>query len=186
MFRQLTPMPSSKDTTMRHRLTSALAAAAAICWAAQAAAGTAVFPGFQVSAIVQTSCDIGGSATGDLSSGKIDFGRQVSGDAGTQIVSGRVPVLCTGSTTSPSISFDYGSHASGSQRNLSGPSGALVPYTLLRGSDPGSQPWGDQSFPLALSSDGRGELVVYGRIPAMPLQTPDGLYSDVVTVRLDY
>jgi spore coat protein U-like protein len=171
---------------MRHRLHWALAAAPAICWTAQAAAGTAISPGFQVSAIVQTSCDIGGSATGDLSSGKIDFGRHVSGDPWTQIVSGSIPVLCTGSTTSPSISFDNGSHGSGDQRNLIGPSGALVPYVLLRGSDPGAQPWGDQSYPLVLDNDGRAELVVYGRISAMPLQAPDGLYSDVVTVRLDY
>jgi spore coat protein U-like protein len=172
---------------MRHRPSLPVAAAlAAACLAAGPGRAAGVSHTMEVTAQVQTGCDIGGSTSGALAAGRIDFGSHLSDDTALPVVSGTMLVRCAGSATSPSISFDLGAHADSGRRNLVGPGGALVPYVLLRSSDPSGPQWDDQSYPITLASDGKGDLTVYARIPALPLHTPDGSYTDTIMVRLDY
>jgi spore coat protein U-like protein len=147
-----------------------------------------------VAASVASYCDIGGSFSMKLPSGLLDFGSHQLLDtrAGlddrplTQPVKGTMPLLCSDGDATPQVSFGYGLHAKGRQRNLQGPGGSLVPYDLLRGSNPGQGLWDENSYPVYSVAGKRGDIPVYGYIPALPVDARDGTYSDTVTVAIDF
>jgi len=146
-----------------------------------------------VVATVSSYCDIGGSASLKLSRGLLDFGqhRIVNSVAGlddqdlSQPVKGIMPLQCSRSVTSE-VSFDYGLHAAGKQRNLQGPGGSLVPYDLLRGTSINQGFWDDNAYPVATTGGSLGGVPVYGYIHSLPGNAKDGFYTDTVTVRVDF
>jgi spore coat protein U-like protein len=147
-----------------------------------------------VAATVSSFCDIGGSPSLELARGLLDFGHHslvdtalVSTDpALSEPVKGSMPLVCSDSSVAPLVSFDYGLHAIGNQRNLQGPGGTLIPYDLLRGSSISQGFWDDHAYPVSGMSGRPGDVPVYGRIRSLPNDAKDGFYDDTVTVRIDF
>jgi len=138
-----------------------------------------------ISANIAATCDIGGSPSGALASGLIDFGSHTREDAPQIAVTGDLPIRCNSAGTALTISFDDGENATGSQRYMRGPGGVRVPYELRQGS--ASAPlWDDQPHSIATITDETQQISIYGRIVSMPAETPDGSYSDLVRIRIDY
>jgi spore coat protein U-like protein len=146
-----------------------------------------------VLATVSSFCDIGGSRLLKLGRGSLDFGQHRLVDALaalddrglSQPIKGNLPLQCSGSIT-PEVSFDYGLHSTGKQRNLQGPGGSLVPYDLLRGSSIDQGFWDDNAYPVSTNGGSLGEVHVYGFIRSVPDNAKDGFYTDTVTVRVDF
>lgn len=147
-----------------------------------------------VEATVASYCDIGGSASRGLDRGLLDFGRHrlvdtVSGLGNrdlSQPVKGVLLVRCSDRSITPEVSFDYGLHATGKQRNLQSSGGSLIPYVLLRGSSPSQGFWDDNAYPVPIGGNIPAEIPVYGYIPRLPASVNDGVYTDTVSVRLDF
>ncbi len=147
-----------------------------------------------VAANVTSYCDIGGSFSMKLPTGLLDFGshRIVDALSGlndqdlTQPVKGIMPLLCSDSHATPQVSFGFGLHARGRQRNLLGPGGSLVPYELLRGNSPSHGLWDENTYPVPSVAGKPGDIPVYGYIPALPTNARDGSYTDTVTVKIDF
>jgi spore coat protein U-like protein len=147
-----------------------------------------------VAATVTGFCDIGGDPSLRLEDGLLDFGLHrridVATDLGdrslSQPIKGNMLLLCSGINVSPEVSFGYGLHATGKQRNLQGPNGTLIPYELLRGSSPSDGLWDDDAYPVNIVTGRSGSIPVYGYIVSLPANAGDGLYTDTVTVRVDF
>jgi spore coat protein U-like protein len=147
-----------------------------------------------VNATVISSCQIGGNAGGQLGNGLLDFGdhrlveivADIQGGNLTQPVKASMPLLCTATAASPLVSFGYGLHATGKRRNLQGPGGDLIPYELLRGDNPNAGLWDEEAYPVPIVNGKVGDIAVYGYIPRLPLGVRDGIYSDSVTVQVDF
>lgn len=147
-----------------------------------------------IQATVASYCDIGGSHSLKLGRGLLDFGQHrlidtvagLDNQALSQPVRGIMPLQCSGNSVTPEVSFGYGLHATGKQRNLEGPGGALIPYDLLRGSNINQGQWDDNAYPVPITGGKLGSIPVYGYIPALPTHAKDGLYSDTVTVQVDF
>jgi spore coat protein U-like protein len=147
-----------------------------------------------IAATISSYCDIGGSASLTLGPGLLDFGQHrlvdTLADLGGQDISrpvkGIMPLQCSDGSATPEVSFDYGLHATGKQRNLEGPGGSLVPYDLLRGSGINQGLWDNDAYPVSATGGNLGEIPVYGYIRSVPVNAKDGLYTDTVTVRVDF
>ncbi|WP_168170811.1 spore coat protein U domain-containing protein [Rhodanobacter sp. C01] len=146
-----------------------------------------------IMATVSSYCDIGGSPSLKLGRGLLDFGqhRVIDTVAGlndqdlSQPVKGIMPLQCSDEVT-PEVSFDYGLHSTGKQRNLQGPGGSLVPYDLLRGNNVNQGFWDDDAYPVSTAGGNLGGVPVYGYIRSLPVNAKDGFYTDTVTVRVDF
>jgi spore coat protein U-like protein len=124
-----------------------------------------------------------------LPDGLLDFGRHFSVAADSPDVQATMPLRCNDPLMTPTITFDSGTHPTGSdngRRNLSGPDGTLIAYRLLRGPARDAPPWDDQGYSVPLAADGTGLFSVFGCIPIISEGTADGHYTDMVVVRLDY
>ena len=147
-----------------------------------------------VEATVSSYCDIGGSSSLKLGRGLLDFGQHrlvdtLAGPAGhdlSQPVKGLMPLQCSDTSITPEVSFDYGLHSTGKQRNLQGPGGSLIPYNLLRGSSINQGFWDDNAYPVPVAGGQPGSIPLYGYIPELPTTTKDGLYTDTVMVQVDF
>jgi spore coat protein U-like protein len=147
-----------------------------------------------MTASVTSFCDIGGSPSLKLARGLLDFGDHRLVDAASSLgdtslsqpVKGSMLLLCNISSSFPEVSFGYGLHATGKQRNLQGPHGTLIPYDLLRGGSPDQGLWDDNAYPVPIVQGTVGDIPVYGYIPALPPNAEDGLYTDTVTVQVDF
>ncbi len=143
----------------------------------------------QVTASVDPVCDIGGAPDGNLPSGQGDFGRHsalgVEFDRDiilTMIVD--LSIRCTKGVT-PTIAFDYGQNANGSQRRMRGPHSALIPYELRRGLATAPL-WDDRPWPVTIAAGQEQRLPVYGTVTSLQPNLPDGIYTDQVQVTLSY
>ncbi len=147
-----------------------------------------------VVAAVTSSCNIGGDPSLKLARGLLDFGLHrvvdvvaIRGSRSlSQPVKGDMLLQCTSVDVAPEVSFGYGLHATGKQRNLEGPNGTLIPYELLRGGSASDGFWDDQSYPVDIVAGRPGSIPVYGRIVSLPANAGDGLYTDTVTVQVDF
>lgn len=136
------------------------------------------FP-FTASATVPPYCKL--STATDL-----DFGTASGLLGGTIDKTSTINLSCT-ARTSWQIGLDFGQHASGTQRRMSGPGGAFVAYNLYR-DGPRSQSWGNTLNTDTATGSGTGtaqSLTVYGRVPAQA-SVPAGNYADLVTVTVTY
>ncbi|QJU56988.1 fimbrial major subunit CsuA/B family protein [Sphingomonas sp. AP4-R1] len=149
---------------------------------ARAASSTERLP---VSARILPSCDIGGSATGGLRRGTIDFGARAMSGGETVLIAGDLPIRCS-EGASVAVTLDNGRNAIGQQRNLRGPGGALLAYDLLRGAGGDAPLWDDQPHPLAPEGGDETSVRIAGRLIVSNGVPADGVYTDTVLVRIDY
>jgi spore coat protein U-like protein len=147
-----------------------------------------------VDASITSYCDIGGSTSMKLPSGLLDFGsHQLVGALSslddrdiTQPVKGTMPLLCSDGNAMPLVSFGFGLHAKNKQRYLQGPRGSLVAYDLLRGNSLNQGQWDENAYPVPAIAGKFGDIPVYGYIPAPTANAIDGVYTDTVTVKIDF
>ncbi len=148
-----------------------------------------------VAARVTAACDIGGSgSTRHLQRGLLDFGiHQLGGSASltlqadlSQPVQGTLPIWCNTAQATPTVAFDQGLHAHGGQRQMLGPDGTLVPYQLLRGNSINAGDWDDMPHSVQITAGENTDIPVYGYIPGLPDAATGGVYTDTVTVQLDF
>jgi len=139
---------------------------------------------FQVQATVDPECIV---ATAPLAFGSYD---PVSANAVTPLDAvGTVNVFCTPGTTA-TVLLDVGSHASGSTRQMLGPSANLLQYeiyrnagrTLIWGS---TVPTANSGTSASISIAINGGFTAYGRIPAGQ-DVIFGGYTDSVLVTVNY
>ena len=130
-----------------------------------------------ISATVLAQCDVSATSLsfGNYSSAQLDGSATVS-------------VTCTNGTPyTVALDTGSGSGATVPNRAMTGPSSAVLNYSLYR--DTGrSQVWGQTVGTDTLAGTGTGSLTaltVYGRIPAGQHPAP-GAYTDTVSVTLAY
>lgn len=132
----------------------------------------------QVQAHIQSGCFI--STATDL-----DFGIHTANLTANVDQTSMLAVTCT-SNSSWQLGLNSGLHATGSTRQMIGPSGTLIQYGLYRDAAR-TQSWGNTLSVNTLNGSGGSatSLKVYGRVPPQSA-VPAGAYSDTVTVTLTY
>jgi spore coat protein U-like protein len=147
-----------------------------------AAEGTRTLP---VSARILQGCDIGGSESGALPRGVIDFGARTFAKSATMLIAGTLPIRCN-TGLSPEVTLDSGQNAVGTQRNLRGPGGVLIAYDLLRGESLDAPPWDTDGYSVPLDGAEVQSVKIAGRISLPTEAIADGTYTDTILVRIDY
>lgn len=130
-----------------------------------------------------------GSPVSDF--GNLDFGQQgptwnapikasLSNDA-----SGKLNVACNPSVTGFTVTIDGGVHGDGTTRRLSNGSQTL-PYQLFLDAS-GSQSYSiGQQHNFAVTSGAQVPIPVFGSVVANTRAVPAGVYTDTLTVTLDW
>jgi len=172
----------------RFFLASALCVAAPV--AAQVTGDRAA--SLDVSATVESVCDIGGSPSGEIPAGVGDFGRRSLDSLDLSFDTLAVALTMTTALSihcsEPAayrVSLDYGDNPQGAQRRLRGPSNILIPYELRRGSA-SAQIWDNRPYAIDIVPGQLTNLPIWGRISALPPGLVDGVYTDRVRVTLEY
>ena len=123
--------------------------------------------------------------------GKLDFGLQgptwnapikasLDGDS-----SGRLNVACNPSVTGFTVSIDGGAHGDGNTRRLSN-GRQTIPYQLFLDAS-GSQSYSiGQQHNFAVTSGAQIPIPVFGSVVANTRAVPAGVYTDTLTVTLDW
>ncbi|CAI8712783.1 putative secreted protein [Pseudomonas sp. IT-P44] len=139
-------------------------------------------------------CEVtnGGSAGSPVSDfGTLDFGQQ--GPTWTSPIKarlgadgrGRLNVACTPSVTGFTVTIDGGTHGDGTTRRLSNGSQTL-PYQLFLDAS-GSQSYSiGQQHNFAVTSGAQIPIPVFGSVVANTRAIPAGVYTDTLTVTLDW
>jgi spore coat protein U-like protein len=131
----------------------------------------------QVTAKVTRACTLG--------NGTLDFGNTIAVQQ-KLTAHATLKLLCNDTAIKPNVHFD-GANGVTEQRYLKDAQGVKqMAYQLLQSLDPGAALWNDTPVPLTGDGTGAFDVTVYGVIPVLALNTPDGRYSDTVTVTLDY
>lgn len=142
--------------------------------------------------------DTGGSpSSGGIVDGVLDFGRtagdligavdnQVTGTA----TGSALAIVCSSSFTgpsAPSVTFDAGLHStSGTQRQMAGPGGTRIPYSLYQDQARNIPYVPDTGMQLVIGNAGVAiPINIFGRVPSVT-GLSDGIYSDTVTLTLSY
>ncbi|OMJ32973.1 hypothetical protein BSZ14_05045 [Sphingomonas sp. Sph1(2015)] len=185
---------------MKKTITAALAGvsmlAAAPAFAASSNPGT-----LNVKLNVTTGCDIngnGGIGAGSGAAAELNFGSYAAGVAGsgggagtpttvTGVDTGNGLVVTCSGTQTPSLSFDGGLNAVGTQRNLKQVNGTgTLAYTL--GSAAGGTQYGVNT-PVALSAFTAGQarvVKVFGSVPGGVPAGAEGAYADTVQISMTW
>ncbi|PKA68358.1 spore coat protein U-like protein [Pseudomonas baetica] len=123
--------------------------------------------------------------------GKLDFGRQgptwdapikasLDGDS-----SGKLNVACNPSVTGFTVTIDGGAHGDGTTRRLSNGRQTL-PYQLFLDAS-GNQSYSiGQQHNFAVTSGAQIPIPVFGSVVANTRAVPAGVYTDTLTVTLDW
>lgn len=149
---------------------------------------------FQARLVITASCQVssGGSATHPVTDpGMLDFGQQgptwvnpIKASL-TNSADGQLQVVCNPSVTGFTVSINGGLNGDGTTRRLS--NGRLtIPYRLFvdaSGSD--SYSIGQQRN-FAVSSGSRIPIPVFGSVVANTRAVPAGVYTDTLTITLDW
>ncbi|MHA3735882.1 Csu type fimbrial protein [Pseudomonas sp. Eth.TT006] len=157
-------------------------------------ARAAVSGQIQARLILTAGCEVSNSATPTTpvnNWGMLDFGQQgptwnapikaaLDGDS-----SGKLHVACNPSVTGFTVTIDGGTHGDGTTRRLSNGRQTL-PYQLFL--DPsGSQHYSiGQQHNFAVTSAARIPIPVFGAVVANTRALPAGVYTDTLTVTLDW
>ncbi|WP_285416209.1 spore coat U domain-containing protein [Pseudomonas sp. efr-133-TYG-5] len=129
------------------------------------------------------------SPVGDL--GKLDFGQQgptwnapikASLDSAA---SGKLNVACNPSVTGFTVTIDGGTHGDGTTRRLSN-GRQTIPYQLFLDAS-GSRSYSiGQQHNFAVSNGAQIPIPVFGSVVANTRAVPAGVYTDTLTVTLDW
>lgn len=156
--------------------------------------GAAVTGQIQARLTLSAACQINNGSEGQDPSmgtlGVLDFGSQGptwdrSLKAGLEGDDGRLDITCNSSVKGFTVTIDGGAHGDGTSRRLSN-GRQLIPYRLTL--DPG----GSNTYSIGQQQRfavGNGEPVaipVYGSLVANTNALPAGVYSDTLTITLDW
>lgn len=123
--------------------------------------------------------------------GSLDFGQQ--GPTWTNPIkaslsdntAGKLNVACNPSVTGFTVTIDGGAHGDGTTRRLSNGSQTLTYHLFLDAS--GSQSYSiGQQHNFAVTSTGQIPIPVFGAVVANTRAVPAGVYTDTLTVTLDW
>ncbi|RON88378.1 Csu type fimbrial protein [Pseudomonas fluorescens] len=144
--------------------------------------------------ILIAGCEVTNSATPAIpvsNLGTLDFGQQgptwnapikasLDGDS-----SGKLNVACNPSVTGFTVTIDGGTHGDGTTRRLSNGRQTL-PYQLFLDAS-GSQRYSiGQQHNFAVTSGAQIPIPVFGTVVANTRAVPAGVYTDTLTVTLDW
>ncbi|WP_433771818.1 Csu type fimbrial protein [Pseudomonas putida] len=123
--------------------------------------------------------------------GTLDFGQQgptwsapIKASLGDE-ASGKLNVACNPSVTGFTVSIDGGTHGDGTTRRLSN-GRQTIPYQLFLDAS-GSQSYSiGQQHNFAVTSGARIPIPVFGSVVANTRALPAGVYTDTLTVTLDW
>lgn len=143
---------------------------------------------------ILAGCEVtnGGSADSPVSDfGTLDFGQQgptwntpIKASLGED-GSGKLNVACNPSVTGFTVTIDGGTHGDGTTRRLSNGRQTL-PYQLFLDAS-GSQSYSiGQQHNFAVTSGARIPIPVFGSVVANTRAVPAGVYTDTLTVTLDW
>ncbi len=135
---------------------------------------------FTVQITITGSCQVNSTTNMDFNSHGV---LNTNSDA-----SSTVTVQCTNTTPfNLGLSAGSGATATIANRQMTGPGGATITYSLYRNAARDTV-WGDTTGTNTLAGTGTGaaqQLTVYGRVP--PQNTPaPGTYTDTVTATITY
>ncbi|MDB5995034.1 MAG: putative exported protein [Pseudomonas sp.] len=157
-------------------------------------AQAAVSGQIQARLTIIAGCEVtnGGSAGSPVNDfGTLDFGQQ--GPTWTNPIkaslsddgSGKLNVACNPSVTGFTVTIDGGTHGDGTTRRLSNGS-QTIPYQLFLDAS-GSQSYSiDQQHNFAVTSGVQIPIPVFGSVVANTRAVPAGVYTDTLTVTLDW
>ncbi|MGF6330800.1 spore coat protein U-like protein [Pseudomonas sp. BS3782 TE3695] len=130
-----------------------------------------------------------GSPVGDV--GLLDFGSQGPtwtnpinanlSDAGN----GTLQVSCNSSVTGFTVTIDGGTHGDGTTRRLSNGT-QTIPYRLFLDASGGDSYSIGQQRNFAVTNGGQVPIPVFGSVVANTGAVPTGVYTDTLTVTLDW
>lgn len=173
----------------RFRWAIALAATTLFC----AAANAAVSGQIQARLTIIAGCEVtngGGSGSSVSDFGTLDFGQQgptwdtpISASLGEG--AGKLNVACNPSVTGFTVTIDGGTHGDGTTRRLSNGS-QTIPYQLFLDAS-GNQRYSiGQHHNFAVTSGAQVPIPVFGAVVANTRALPAGVYTDTLTVTLDW
>lgn len=182
---------------MMKKFVAGLVAGVAIVASAPAFAAGSASPGtLDVKLKVTTGCDIngnGGIGAGSGANALIDFGSYAPGtSSGPTTVTGQdtgssLVITCSGTQT-PSLAFDGGQNATGSQRNLKQVSGTgTLAYAL--GSTAGATDYAVNTAVAQSTAFTAGEartVKIYGSVPGGVPTGAEDAYVDAVQISLTW
>lgn len=162
------------------RTCTRLAGGALLLIGTPAAAGTNG-GGMQVGAQVVGRCTV--SAT-DLAFGILDTQNVTQVDANATVTIG-----CSGILTVFRIEMDWGQNAIGEQRRIRNAAGDVLPYQIYRNNNR-TQRWGGRPVEtrngVIIAGIGSEDFEAYGRLTGIRPDTPKGVYTDQVTVTVNF
>lgn len=143
---------------------------------------------------ITSGCEVtNAAAPGTLASdfGMLDFGQQ--GPTWNRPINaslggggnGRLNVVCNPSVTGFTVTIDGGAHGDGTTRRLSNGS-QTIPYQLFLDAS-GNQRYSiGQQHNFAVTSGAQIPITVFGSVVANPRALSSGVYTDTLTVTLDW
>ncbi len=150
------------------------------------ATASTIIQAVPVKAIVRSSCLIGSGVHDSANQGTLDFGRSPFGRSEDITTAADIDIICNNMNETLIVRLNAGQNAVGTQRNLKGPNGALITYQLLQGPGAGAPPWDGNGRPISISGNGTHPIPIWGRITGVPSGAPDGDYTDIVEIQLEY
>lgn len=157
--------------------------------------GAAVSGQIQARLVITAGCEVN-SGDSTLPSGSVgalgtlDFGAQAPTwaspiGASLDTAAGAVQVACNPSVTGFTVTIDGGAHGDGSTRRLSN-GRQTIPY-LLYLNPAGTERYSiGQQKTFSVSSGGQVPIPIFGAVVANTSALPAGVYSDTLTVTLDW
>lgn len=176
--------------TSKHLILIAAGALALLTEDAQAAVSGQIHARLTIlSGCEVTNGDSSGSPVSEL--GTLDFGQQgptwsspIKASLGEN-ASGKLKVVCNPSVTGFTVTIDGGVHGDGTTRRLSNGSQTL-PYQLFLDAS-GNQSYSiGQQHNFAVTSGAQVPIPVFGSVVTNSRAIPAGVYSDTLTVTLDW
>ncbi|MHC8327801.1 Csu type fimbrial protein [Pseudomonas sp. LB1P83] len=176
--------------TSRHWRVIAVSTLVLLAENAQAAVSGQIHARLTITAGCEVTND---AAPGTLASdfGTLDFGQQgptwnrpinASLDGGGN---GRLNVVCNPSVTGFTVTIDGGAHGDGTTRRLSNGS-QTIPYQLFLDASANQRYSIGQQHNFAVTSGARIPIPVFGSVVANTRALPRGVYTDTLTVTLDW
>jgi spore coat protein U-like protein len=146
--------------------------------------------------ILIASCEVTNDATHTPGSPVSDFGLLDFGSQGPTWTSpinanlndagnGKLKVSCNPSVTGFTVTIDGGAHGDGTTRRLSNGT-QTIPYRLFLDASGGDSYSIGQQRNFAVTNGGQIPIPVFGSVVANTSAVPAGVYTDTLTVTLDW
>ncbi|QXI30362.1 Csu type fimbrial protein [Pseudomonas vanderleydeniana] len=175
---------------MKHHNRAALALGPLLFLAGDAGA-TMMTGAIQVQLVISPACEVGSAGTalsGNL--GQLNFGNQGPTwtgpiNASIQNSGANLHVTCNASVSGFTVTIDGGVNGDGSTRRLSN-GNRTIAYRLTVDAEGNDTYRVGEQRNFAVTSDVRSPIPVFGIVVANTNALPSGIYSDTLTVTLDW